>query len=461
MAAPSATLNNIDALNIQKRVYLNNKIYDQFEEGTVLHDIVDSGSEVTDAVKMSAKWEGEHVAITNRTNKNPNLGRAYNSESQENARPGHNQYTKTRWIMAEINSAYEMSELAKIKNRGDPQSVDDILAIEIDGQITGNRKRVSEMMHGDGSELITTAAAAASWNNTTKVLTVDSADYFVDKEGMEIIARHKTTGALSVGWPTINGAPKPMLIQSVDAAADTVTVTDQAGGVFDMNDAADTVDDMGIYPYDAQGKGMWGIGIACDDANPSAHGFDPAAPPSTEIGSLALFGGVNRLTNSWWRGNDYDANTLGGSTTPSIRRHIAPFLNILSKRTGGKMGWLLGVTGFDVQACLAEDLSRMQRTAFTYELEGGYEAVKYNNLWTVVDHDGPYTELRVLEVDAMFQYIPDPWHIDDSPGGSWDRKLGPLGRGMQVFTCYFVTRRQLFWNRVMATGRITGFAAAR
>jgi hypothetical protein len=451
-----------DALLLQRRVFAKKELVDQFEVGTPLHDLVDNGTDVTDAVKIHGEWEGEYMVVMQRTKDNPNPAIPM-SESAEHAKGGKNTYQRAKYSLVRHNQTFDVSSWATLVTRGGVSSVDDLLSVEMDGQISAARKQMSKYMHGDGSGMLGDVAGSGSNWDGTSTLTVQDASAFV--EGQEVVLRGKQTGTYATNWPVSGSTPYPALVGTVDQDNNTIVLTDYLGNAL-VEDSLGSgtpfggtdFNSYGIYPYDSDGiaKAIWGLGIACSATDASQHGFDPA----TTTGETDNFGGIKRTSVSSWQATVYTATALGGSTTPSVRAHIKPILNRIEKNTGGDVGWLLGVTGWDVFDSLADELTRQQRTNFRHTLQGGYDAIKIQNLYIVVDQDATYTALKIFEPDSSFRVIAEDWHIDETGGDMWNRLTGILGRGKQEFATYWLTTQQWLWGRCLANAQITGFNAS-
>jgi hypothetical protein len=457
-----------DVALLHREVFVRDReVIDQFEEGTVLHDLIDSGTEVTEAVKSIGEYEGEFMSLMHRIAPPPMPSVGF-SEGDEHARAGKSTYRKGKFLLTQQNATLGITGLAKLTTRGGVSSVDDILSLEADAIITAARKRVSEKMHKDGSGLIDTMGSGNTWNDTTKLLTVPDASLF--KDWQEIICRNKTAGGLRTGTdgpttPTTGAKPTPMLITARDESAETLAITTHTGAAF-VNTDLDAYELLGIYEYDSQGKDLWGLENICGNANPGAAGFDPADPTTLltteQLLTAGLFGGIDRSVgaNSDWNAEVWTATALGGTTTPSAARHVKPLLNRIHKKTGGNHGWLLGVTGMDVWDSLSDELERSQRTNFTVRLKaGGYQAIVIGDLYIVADTDADFTKLMVFEPESLFSVVAEPWHIDTTTG-TWNRELGDLSRGKNEFMAYWMSSRQLLAGRCRAAGQITGFNTA-
>lgn len=456
-----------DAILLQKEVYLRQKvIVDMFEEGTPLHDIIDSGTEVTSAVTSLGEIEGEFMTLMQRLSGPPNAAVGF-AEGDGHARSGFSTYRKGKYLIARQNQSFGISGLTKMTTGGGVSSVDDILSLEADAQISAARKKMSQHMNGTADGLIDTVSTSNKWNNGTKVLTVPDGTKFA--KGQEIICRGKQAGGLSTGtlhasWPQTNGMNTPMLIDSI--STNDLTIKTHTGGVFVEPDI-DAFDSAGIYAYDAQHKNLWGLGDICSDANSQASGYAPGDPTTLltteQLLVKGMIGGIDRsdAANADWKATVYTAATLGGTTNPSIRSHVKPLLNIIQKRTGGAHNWLLGLTGLDVWTAFEEELIRDQRTGYKVKLKaGGHEAIVIDDLYIVVDQDAVYTELKVFEPDSMFRVIPEAWHIDTTTG-SWNREYNALGRGKNEFTAYWITSQQMLIARMLPMAKITTFNTAR
>src|SRR5690606_38044307 len=167
---------------------------------------------------------------------------------------------------------------------------------------------------GDGSTLLA-STTGTDWDNTAKTFTVDDASKL--EVGMEIVARVKTTGAIAgtSNWASatnqvLGTEVKPALITA--KSGNTITCTYSDGSAIDLT--GNVTAEHGIYPWDSQGNGVWGLGIMCDAGNPKNHGWDPSSTvPESTLGTPLSFGGINRVTagNEWWKA--YNPADLSGA----------------------------------------------------------------------------------------------------------------------------------------------------
>lgn len=477
------TLTRGDVLTLFKEVFIRNKeVADQFEQGTVMHDLVDSGTDVTQAIKVEGRNEGKLMILMQRTKAPRNSAVGYKS-GDSHPRPGKSTYRRANYQMAHMSTSFSFDDIVALTGGGGEQSVDDILSIETDAHISANRKRLNIAMLGNAHGRITSVGDDDSWAESTKILKVLDASGI--EIGDEIIMRLPQAGGLSTGtivatWPKAGGTTgqlTPALVSAKDdtSSPNTITLTRHDGTAFVESDGSTAFgtaefDDAGIYPFDSQSKYMWGLKDFCSAVNSQAGGFDPAAPATLlttdDLLSLGILGGIDRVLagNADWKALSFTAAALGGVSQISVESHIKPLLNRISKQTGGDVGWLLGITGFDVSDGIASDLARQNRTNFRVKLDdnhgGFHEAVQVRNLFIIVDVDADFTQLNIFEPDAAFRVIGRPWQLDQTTGDTWNRERDEIGRGKPEFTGYWVTSQQLGMSRILGCAELTALTAS-
>lgn len=462
---------------LQKIVYSDRRVTDQFGESRVLLDLVQSGSEVTPALQILEDDNGEYVTLLNRTAPPKNIARAtpYNAEYPRNAE---NTWGESKWSPDKrLATSITFEQLSVLRTTGKSIAREDIMSAETDGLISRTQTVMSKKLHGDGSALMGTAGSSNAWTDATGKLSLATGDgaKFADAVGEEVILRGKQNGTIATLWPQLNSKYKPAIISAVDVDNDTITLLDGiTGAALKKTDgatalAADSMDGLGVYEFDAQGKDIFGLGNLCSDANPQASGFNPSSPSSI-LGSgrdylQGIPGGIDRsvAANSYWNALVISATTLGGSTTPSYKGHVRAIHDRLMKRTKGfgSNDWLLMVTGQDVWNAISDSMSADQRTDYTVRLERGYELLRHQNLYIVCDMDKPDpTSAEIFEPSSCFRKIRKDWHIDDMGGADFNREVGALGRGTAIGTAYLVwVGEGIMFGRALSAAKVTGFAA--
>jgi len=452
-------------------------IYPQFDESTIALDRIEKGGDDgLKAFSTLAYREGKYIRIQAHVSGNPNVGVGVR-EGREYTRPGSQGYDVLKYRLKRIHAGMSHTIEAESHAGGGEQSAFDAPAQEMAACIQNIRKRQNKIILGDGSAtLCSVPASGNNWTNATPAtLVVDDASDM--KVGMEIIVRTKTGGgdgtgatpALTEGganaWPSTtdsagNTIYKPAKVTAVNTSTNTLSLQ-YYNGVNIVNTTQTLCNSMGVYPWDSQAAVPWGLQIACDNVNPSAHGWTPGgAPPTDAVGMSCAFGALDRTTaaNAWWKGTVTD---LAGASV-NLKDHLQNLRRTLLKRDGSLSGRtsILGICDPSIVDQITNALTAGQRTWKNITIntnkpmslnDGLYDAVAFDIFAFVGDSDvhkgsssTSYGRVLFFDPDKFYRYILTPWGLEKGPDGvTWHQSEGPYGRMTSEFYAYLATEQQL------------------
>lgn len=467
-----------EAVILQKRVFLEEpEVRQQFDSGTVSHDLFESGSDINEASRMIGKREGDYMVIMAETSPSGNHGTGF-VYGDSYAGAGHPTFARLKYVNRDVNSVDAFNMFTVQQTMGADMSVDDLISLQLDSAASRNRKIMNKIFLGDGTGRYTDCVTNA-WTDATQKLAVTDVSKFVI--GDEIATRLPTAGGFRTGtavsdYPTTpTGRLAPFKVTDIDASANTLTLSLYNGNAVkeadgDALSAAD-FDGMSVYRYDAQGKDPWGLRNYCRTGNPAYSGFNPASPTTlltTESLQIqGLPGGIDRTAtaNSWFVPTEVNA----GGQTISLEDHVHGILRSITKKCGDDVPDLLGITGHEVKDKLASEQNRQGRTDYNMRLRApangnkrrkSYPAVQIYNLYVVADNDADPTELLIAPPADFFRSVPRPWMIDETGTSDGLRMLSDdIGRGKPEWDMRWVTSQQLLASRVRACGAIYNILA--
>jgi len=421
-----------DAATVARQQAAMKEVYSKmgekhFDEKTFTLDILDKGDFNSPSIaRMMADEDkdGKMIVLQAHTAGNPNAGIPV-SESAGYPRAGSQERNTLRFRSKALVSSASITAETLARTSNDYQSVFRVAAKEGEDLISNTRRKENKWALGDGSALLGTTTGT-DWDDSANTITVAAAETSNFEVGMEIVPRTKQGGALMTGWPETGGVPHPAKITAIDSATGALTVVDGYTG--SAMSFSDVTTEHGVYPWDAQGEAPWGLDIVCSDANPSAHGFDPASAPEDEVGLSKNFGGVDRTANAWWKG--IPQKDLGGRTI-DVQTDLIPLEGTLLQRdsTAREQYSIFCLSAYQEFNDVVHQLEVAKRTVHRTRIT--------DNQWEVVQ-SGMFTFGYDTEVAAgdyfffnpkhLYRLVLVPWHFEDFQGSEYTQINDALGR---------------------------------
>lgn len=474
------TISNI--LPILKEVFASEDVQKQFDEGTLLLDIIEKGDQgAPQFTNMLGEYDGKYVVFPLHTGGNPNVGVGV-AEGYEYPKEGGQTFNQAKYRCKYVVSSMGLTTQTMTRAKGNPQSLFNYAGKEASLLIQNTRRRMNFWAHGDGSGLL---ATTTSWANATGILTVNSTANL--EAGMEFIARPlsgaKTTNCdipvytsgttVPTAWATTFGSdiatgnPARVLAKT---GATTVTVTSHSGTAVVTGGPADAAwnTDFGIYAFDSQGNVPFGMANLCQANNPLYSGFCGTTLAATDSTGLSpCFGAIDRTTaagNFWKPINNTDdgITTALGSLPVSITTHIQPLISAILSRDSSLVDQdsIIAVSRMSQWYQIVNQLESGKRTDVrTSIIDGKYEVVRYGPITFCYDQQSPANTMRFFAPRYVFRMVATPWQFEDLAGSEYSQILGGLSRQTSKWRKNLFSEQQLCASSCRPNCEFTGIAS--
>lgn len=327
---------------------------------------------------------------------------------------------------------------------GNPASTIDGFTAEMQNQAADARKEHNKLLHGDGSGAI---AVPSNYATSTQILTVDDNSRFQVDTQFNI--RADATGSLLTGQT----AGVSLVVTSVNTNGTEIGIEDENGAAPGLSNGA--ISNHSCFRYDQQGKVINGLGIICNDADPTNWG---------NSGTDTL-GGLSRSTFPLWQAYRHNA----GGDQLDIQDDIQVFLDALKRRAthviqpdarGVRWYAFCGYQNFRILENAMSVGQRFlgQRVKLTKD-DRVYDGIEYEGANFVVDDDTPAAAIRFAAGRFLRRHVVIPWRWDDREGAIWSRRLATDGRDADIFKAYMFTRQNLYSVNNLPMGEIYNTSA--
>lgn len=434
-----------------KEVFAQEEVTKQFDEGTLLMDIIEKGDQnAPQFVEMEGKSDGKYVIFPLHTSGNPNVGIGV-SEGDQYPKAGQQTYAQAKFRNRYVTSAMELTTQAMSRTAGTEQAIFQAAAAEASKLVGNTKRRMNQWLHRDGSGLL---ASVVSYSGST--YTVDSsADVPV---GAEIIVREKATGGWSAGttpdWSATSGVKDPAYVAS--KTANTIVLTQKDESTAWSTAGANSTNTMGVYYWDSQGNLPYGLDNVCSTLNPPYAGFDHTnstlSLAATDDGGLnACFGAIDRVTgNDFWKAlNSTDDGIVTAlSAAPSIEEHIQPLINAINIADSTLIDEdaIVCVSRQAQWWSIVNQLETGKRTEVrTRIIDGKYEVVRYGPITFCYDGQSTANTMKFFAPRYMFRMVLTPWGFEDM-ATEWTQVLGAHNRPIGKWRKNLYTEQQLCAN---------------
>lgn len=445
------------ALPLLLDVVADRNVQRQFDEGTLLMDVIESGDQsAPQFANMMGKAEGNFVFFPLHTAGNPNVAVGV-AEGYEYPVEGRQTYNRAKYRNLYQVSAFGVSSEAQSRARGGEQSVLDMAAFEASAIIANTRRRQNFWLGRNGSGRIAGGLGVSTFANSsgtgTVTLNTTAGDTTANLEvGMEIIFRQIATGndngvpsaaatSKYTNWPTNSFTTgDPAVVAAITNSA-VFTITTHTGAEWTGNFANGTVNSTSntgaFYVFDSQGRVPWGIDNFCTGVNPSYMGYNASATvTATDVGGIYNVPGAIDRTNSsnaFWKAiTNSDVTTDLSGLPVSIEDHIQPLLAKILQRDSmlyGEGDAIIAASNMNVWWQVVNALDQSKRTDVrTKIIEGKYDAVRYDIITFTYDQTLDSGSMWFFAPRYLFRSILTPWQVEIQGGSSYNQILGGANR---------------------------------
>ena len=287
-----------------------------------------------------------------------------------------------RWLQAQYNLAYKYARIgisgpSIAKSSKDAGAFLRVLKTEVDGATMDLKKDVARQLYGDQTGSITTVLSLTSGGGTaTLVLVVANADP-IDK-GQLYVGQNLDIGSLAN--PVLrNPASSYGTITAIATATNSLTIASASGAAFGTPAAADVIFRQGNTTASSVSYEMSGL----------------SAIVSTTAG--VIIGGINPATagQEIWENQRATAAAVTQDAMQQIWSRVR-------RASGEEPSVIVGSYGMRRQ--YFNTLQSQVRYQNPTKLAGGFEALDFNGLPLVADHEAPYGRFYFLNESHLKIY---------------------------------------------------------
>lgn len=456
------------AQSVLKEVFAQEEVTKQFDEGTLLMDIIEKGDQnAPQMAEMLGEYDGTYVIFPLHTAGNPNVGVGVR-ETKEYPEEGAQTYAQAKYRCKYVTSVVGLTRQIMTRGRGNPQSIFNIAAKEASAVIANTKRRMNQWLHGDGSGLL---ANVVSYSNSA-----GGGTYTVDSSALvpvnaEIIVRKKEDGGWASGttpdWTNTQGVYDPAFVSSKTA---TTLVLKKADHTTNFGTSGDnSTNAMGVYFWDAQGTVPYGIDNVCTAVNPPNAGFDSgnAVTATDDGGLLCTFGAIDRTnaTNAFWKAlnntDDGITTNLAGSSV-SIEEHIQPLIAAINQEDSTLIDEdaIIAVSQQGQWWQVVNALESGKRTEVRPRIvDGKYEVVRYGPITFAYDSQSTANTMKFFAPRYLFRMQASPWQVEDLSGSQYERVNGVHSRPTGKWRMTMFSEQQLCASYCGVNTKFTNIAS--
>lgn len=476
------------ALPLLLDVVADRELRKQFDEGTLLMDVIESGDQsAPQFANMMGKAEGNYMFFPLHTAGNPNVAVGV-AEGFEYPVAGRQTYNRAKYRNLYQAASFGISSESQSRARGGEQSVIDMEAFEASALLSNIRRQQNFWLGRDGSGRVAGGLGVSTFANSSGTGTVtlntaagDSTAYLA--ENMEVIFRQTATGNLTgvpiagatskyTNWPTNSFTTgDPARVTGITNSA-VFTITTHTGAEWTGNFANGTVNSTSntgaFYMFDSQGRVPWGIDNFCVATNPSYMGYNAAATvTATDVGGiLNCPGALDRTVaaNAFWKpisSSDITTDISGGAV--SIENHIQPLLAKILQRDSmlyGEGDAIIAASNMNIWWQIVNALEQSKRTDVrTKIIDGKYDAIRYDIITFTYDQTLDANAMWFFAPRYLFRSILTPWQVETQGGSSYTQIMGGANRPTSNWQQNLFSESQLCASSVRPNCKFTNIGS--